>query len=35
MTTDALVLSIVMAVAAGLVGCFAVMRRMALASSWR
>jgi ABC-type Mn2+/Zn2+ transport system permease subunit len=31
MTTDALVLSVAMAVAAGLVGCFAVMRRMALA----
>ncbi|HET7218948.1 MAG TPA: metal ABC transporter permease [Vicinamibacterales bacterium] len=32
MTTDALLLSIAMAVAAGLVGCFAVMRRMALAA---
>src|SRR6516162_2226297 len=32
MTTDALVLSIAMAVAAGLVGCFAIMRRMALAA---
>jgi ABC-type Mn2+/Zn2+ transport system permease subunit len=31
MTSDALVLSIAMAIAAGLVGCFAVMRRMALA----
>jgi ABC-type Mn2+/Zn2+ transport system permease subunit len=31
MTSDALVLSVAMAVAAGLVGCFAVMRRMALA----
>jgi len=31
MTSDAFVLSIAMAVAAGLVGCFAVMRRMALA----
>ena len=31
MTNDALVLSVAMAVAAGLVGCFAVMRRMALA----
>lgn len=31
MTTEALALSIAMAVAAGLVGCFAVMRRMALA----
>jgi ABC-type Mn2+/Zn2+ transport system permease subunit len=31
MTGDALVLSVAMAVAAGLVGCFAVMRRMALA----
>jgi ABC-type Mn2+/Zn2+ transport system permease subunit len=32
MTTEALLLSIAMAMAAGLVGCFAVMRRMALAS---
>jgi zinc transport system permease protein len=32
MATDALVLSVAMAVAAGLVGCFAVMRRMALAA---
>lgn len=32
MTTEALLLSIAMAVAAGLVGCFAVMRRMALAA---
>lgn len=32
MTTEALVLSIAMAVAAGLIGCFAVMRRMALAA---
>jgi ABC-type Mn2+/Zn2+ transport system permease subunit len=31
MTTDTLLLSVAMAVAAGLVGCFAVMRRMALA----
>jgi ABC-type Mn2+/Zn2+ transport system permease subunit len=31
MTTEALVLSVAMAFAAGLVGCFAVMRRMALA----
>jgi ABC-type Mn2+/Zn2+ transport system permease subunit len=31
MTAEALVLSVAMAVAAGLVGCFAVMRRMALA----
>lgn len=31
MTNEALVLSVAMAVAAGLVGCFAVMRRMALA----
>ena len=31
MTSDALVLSVAMAVATGLVGCFAVMRRMALA----
>lgn len=31
MATDALVLSVAMAVTAGLVGCFAVMRRMALA----
>lgn len=31
MTTETLALSVVMAVAAGLVGCFAVMRRMALA----
>ena len=31
MTSDALVLSVAMAVAAGLVGCFAVMRRIALA----
>jgi ABC-type Mn2+/Zn2+ transport system permease subunit len=31
MTTDALMLSVAMAVTAGLVGCFAVMRRMALA----
>lgn len=31
MTSEALVLSVAMAVAAGLVGCFAVMRRMALA----
>jgi ABC-type Mn2+/Zn2+ transport system permease subunit len=31
MTIDAFVLSVAMAVAAGLVGCFAVMRRMALA----
>ena len=31
MTSDVLVLSVAMAVAAGLVGCFAVMRRMALA----
>ena len=31
MTTETLVLSIAMAIAAGLVGCFAVMRRMALA----
>ncbi len=31
MTTEALLLSIAMAAAAGLVGCFAVMRRMALA----
>jgi ABC-type Mn2+/Zn2+ transport system permease subunit len=31
MTTEALVLSAAMAVAAGLIGCFAVMRRMALA----
>jgi len=31
MVADALVLSVAMAVAAGLVGCFAVMRRMALA----
>ncbi len=31
MTSDALVLSVAMAVAAGLVGCIAVMRRMALA----
>lgn len=30
MTTETLVLSIAMATAAGLVGCFAVMRRMAL-----
>jgi ABC-type Mn2+/Zn2+ transport system permease subunit len=32
MTTETLLLSIAMAVAAGLVGCFAVMRRMALAA---
>lgn len=32
MTIEALVLSVAMAVAAGLVGCFAVMRRMALAA---
>ncbi len=32
MTTDTLLLSVAMAVAAGLVGCFAVMRRMALAA---
>ena len=32
MTSDALLLSVAMAVAAGLVGCFAVMRRMALAA---
>lgn len=32
MTTDALLLSLAMAVAAGLVGCFAMMRRMALAA---
>ena len=32
MTTEALLLSVTMAVAAGLVGCFAVMRRMALAA---
>lgn len=32
MTAEALVLSVAMAVAAGLVGCFAVMRRMALAA---
>jgi ABC-type Mn2+/Zn2+ transport system permease subunit len=31
MTVDALILSAAMAAAAGLVGCFAVMRRMALA----
>src|SRR5438445_11810332 len=31
MTIDALVLSAAMAIAAGLIGCFAVMRRMALA----
>jgi ABC-type Mn2+/Zn2+ transport system permease subunit len=31
MTTEALALSVAMAIAAGLVGCFAVMRRMALA----
>jgi ABC-type Mn2+/Zn2+ transport system permease subunit len=31
MTSDAFVLSVAMAIAAGLVGCFAVMRRMALA----
>src|SRR6516225_7912220 len=31
MTSEALVLSVAMAVAAGLIGCFAVMRRMALA----
>jgi zinc transport system permease protein len=32
MTTESLVLSLAMAVAAGLVGCFAVMRRMSLAA---
>jgi ABC-type Mn2+/Zn2+ transport system permease subunit len=32
MTIDALLLSIAMAIAAGLVGCFAIMRRMALAA---
>ena len=32
MTSDALLLSVAMAVAAGLVGCFAVMRRMTLAA---
>jgi ABC-type Mn2+/Zn2+ transport system permease subunit len=32
MTTEIFLLSIAMAVAAGLVGCFAVMRRMALAA---
>jgi zinc transport system permease protein len=32
MTAEALILSLAMAVAAGLVGCFAVMRRMALAA---
>ena len=32
MTTETLLLSVAMAVAAGLVGCFAVMRRMALAA---
>jgi zinc transport system permease protein len=32
MTIDALLLSVAMAVAAGLIGCFAVMRRMALAA---
>ena len=32
MTIEALILSVAMAVAAGLVGCFAVMRRMALAA---
>lgn len=32
MTIEALLLSVAMAVAAGLVGCFAVMRRMALAA---
>jgi ABC-type Mn2+/Zn2+ transport system permease subunit len=32
MTSDAVLLSVAMAVAAGLVGCFAVMRRMALAA---
>src|SRR5579864_5452300 len=32
MSTDALIVSAVMALAAGLVGCFAVMRRMALAA---
>jgi ABC-type Mn2+/Zn2+ transport system permease subunit len=32
MTSEAVLLSVAMAVAAGLVGCFAVMRRMALAA---
>lgn len=32
MTTEALVLAVAMAVAAGLIGCFAVMRRMSLAA---
>jgi zinc transport system permease protein len=32
MTTEAIILSVAMAIAAGLVGCFAVMRRMALAA---
>src|SRR3989442_2384249 len=32
MTVDVLLVSVAMAIAAGLVGCFAVMRRMALAA---
>ena len=35
MTIEALLLSAVMAMAAGLIGCFAVMRRMALAAEYQ